>query len=448
MTVDDIAATAPPGKCPIEFNRHSPEFRENFEETAQELSGKCPVAWSDSYDGHWVVSGLDQVFSLARRPGVLSNESDIDGTKRGYRGISIPSRQMRSRGGFLEMDPPEQTDYRSALNPYLSPAAVARWVPVIDEITRACIDEKIENGSIDFVDDLANIVPAVLTMGLLGLPMDEWVVHCEPAHASVSTPPDSPNMPKVIAGIMASRAKVLEGIKEIRVNPRPGLLHALITANIAGQPPTDNEVGETAALLIGGGFDTTTALTAHSLSWLSENPAERARLMGDLDRLLNPATEEFLRYFTPAPGDGRTVAVDTVIDGHELKEGDRLWLSWAIANRTESVFPNPNQIDFDRRGNRHASFGLGGHRCIGSNVARMLFKRMVTQVFERMPDYVCDREGAVYYESVGVINGMSKAPATFTPGPRLGAGLDETIAAMQKYSDENRLAESVTDQQP
>ena len=447
MTVDDIAATADLGKCPIQFNRHAPDFRENFEETAQELSGTCPVAWTDSYDGHWVVSGLDQVFSLARRPGVLSNEADIDGTKRGYQGITIPTRPVRSRGGFLEMDPPEQTDYRSTLNPYLSPAAVARWIPVVDEITRACIDGKIESGSIDFVDDLANIVPAVLTMGLLGLPLHEWVVHCEPAHALVYTPPDSPEMPKVLEGVTASRAKVLEGIKEIRVNPRPGLLHALITATIAGQPTTDTDVGDTASLLIGGGFDTTTALTAHSLSWLSQNPAERERLMGDLDRLLNPATEEFLRFFTPAQGDGRTVAADTEIEGHELKEGDRLWLSWSIANRTESVFANPNQIDFDRRGNRHASFGLGGHRCIGSNVARMLFKRMVTQVFERMPDYVCDRDGAVYYESIGVINGMRKLPATFTPGPRLGAGLEETIAAMQKYSDENRLAESVTGQQ-
>ena len=43
-----------------------------------------------------------------------------------------------------------------------------RWVPVVDEIVKACLDEKIEDGRIDFVDDLANVVPAVLTLGLLG----------------------------------------------------------------------------------------------------------------------------------------------------------------------------------------------------------------------------------------------------------------------------------------
>ena len=71
------------------------------------------------------------------------------------------------------MDPPEQRHYRQALNPYLSPAAVQRWIPVVDELARACIDEKIESGRIDFVDDLANVVPAVVTLAMMGIPLKD-----------------------------------------------------------------------------------------------------------------------------------------------------------------------------------------------------------------------------------------------------------------------------------
>ena len=101
------------------------------------------------------------------------------------------------RGGMLEMDDPEHRYYRTALNPYLSPAAVKRWQPFVDEIVRASIDEHIETGRIDFVDDLANVVPAVLTLAMLGVSLDKWTMYNEPAHASVYTPPDSPDAPRV-----------------------------------------------------------------------------------------------------------------------------------------------------------------------------------------------------------------------------------------------------------
>ena len=133
-----------------------------------------------------------------------------------------------------------------------------------------------------------------------------------------------------------------------------------------------------------------------------------------------------------------------MIAGQAFKEGERLWLSWAMANRDPSVFPHPNELDLGRQGNRHSSFGLGIHRCIGSNMARMVFKRMLTAVLDRMPDYACDPAGAVHYDTIGVIQGMKHLPATFTPGPRIGAGLAETIAAMQQVVDEQRLAEPVT----
>jgi cytochrome P450 len=232
--------------------------------------------------------------------------------------------------------------------------------------------------------------------------------------------------------------------QEIKQNPRPGLIDAVARIQINGETPPDLELLGVLALIIGGGFDTTTALTAHALEWLGERPAERERLSRERDTLLDSATEEFLRYFTPAPGDGRTIAADCEMAGQRFQEGERLWLSWAMANRDDSVFPNANEIDLARKGNRHFSFGLGIHRCIGSNVARTVFKRMLLQVLDRMPDYRCDPEGAVHYDTIGVIQGMRHLPATFTPGQRLGPGLDETLDKLQRVCDEQRLAEPVT----
>jgi cytochrome P450 len=427
------------------FDRHTSEYRVQFEGIVQEIQGKCPIAWNDAYAGHWVAAGNKEVFDIARNAEVLSNDNDIHDERRGYLGINIPPAQARySRGGFLEMDPPEQRYYRQTLNPYLSPAAVARWKPFTAEIVRAALNEKIETGQLDFVDDLANIVPAVLTLAMLGLPLVDWTIYCEPAHAGVYTKPDSPDMPRVIAQGMEMNRRLYASLEEVRQNPRPGLIEALANATINGQTPPDDELAGVLGLLIGGGFDTTTALTAHALEWLYENPADRERLSRDRDVLLDSATEEFLRFYTPAPGDGRTFSQDCEIDGVQFKEGERLWLSWSMANRDPQVFPDPNEIRLDRKNNRHSSFGLGIHRCIGSNVARMTFKSMLTAVLDRMPDYACVAGGAVHYDTVGIINGMKHLPATFTPGPRVGPGLDETLETLQKACDEQRLADPIT----
>jgi cytochrome P450 len=445
VSVEEIPVDAERKKHRYEFARHAPEYRHQFEAITQEMQARCPVAWSDTYGGHWVAAGAREVFDLARSAEYLSNDHDIEGVRRGYKGISIPAQdEMQIQGGFLEMDPPEQREYRQVLNPYLSPAAVARWVPVVEELVRACIDEKIETGRIDFVDDLANVVPAVLTLAMMGIPLKSWTIYCEPAHAGVYTPPDSPDLDRVRQMQIDMGQDLFAQMAEIREHPRPGLVDALVRAKITGKTPPDMELFGVLLLLIGGGFDTTTSLTAHALEWLSEHPDQRARLSRERDSLLDAATEEFLRFYTPAPGDGRTITQDCEIAGTRFKEGERLWLSWAMANRDPSLFEHPNEIDLARTGNRHYSFGLGLHRCIGSNVARMVFKRMITAVLDRMPDFRCDPTGAVHYETIGVIQGMQHLPATFAPGPRIGEGLDVTIERLQRVCDDQRLAEPVT----
>ncbi|WP_408637417.1 cytochrome P450 [Nocardia aurea] len=428
-----------------QFDRHTPEYRFRFEAITEEMHAKCPIAWSDTYDGHWVAAGNREVFELARCPHV-SNDRDYKNERRGYLGITIPysAPVIPLRNGILEMDDPEHRVFRAVLNPYLSPSAVSRWEPFIDEIVRACLDERIESGRIDFVDDLANIVPAVLTLAMLGIPLRKWAVYNEPAHAAVYTPPDSPDRERVQNLNMEMGMDLMSNLHEIRDDPRPGLIDALARMEIDGHKPEEIDLLGILGLLIGGGFDTTTALTAHSLEWLSQHPDDRETLSRERETLLNSATEEFLRYFTPAPGDGRTIAEDCEVAGQQFKEGERLWLSWAMANRDATVFSSPNEVVLDRKGNRHLSFGLGIHRCIGSNVARTVFKRMLIAVLDRMPDFHCDPEGAVHYETIGLIQGMRKLPATFTPGPRCGAGLDETIDKLQQIVHEQRLAAPVT----
>jgi cytochrome P450 len=135
-----------------------------------------------------------------------------------------------------------------------------------------------------------------------------------------------------------------------------------------------------------------------------------------------------VRFATPAQGGGRTITRDCEIGGHAFRSGDRVWMAYGLANHDPEAFERPDEIALDRFPNRHAGFGLGVHRCIGSNLARMTFKTMLTAILERLPDYQLDsKDGAVRYEDIGTINGYKHLPATFSPGNRQGRPLDQVI---------------------
>src|SRR6516165_7301328 len=230
--MDSMETTSDEGasrKAPrYHFDRHAPQYRDQFTDITTEMLSRCPVAWSDTYGGHWVAAGHSEVFELARSAEYLSNDHDVKGERRGYKGISIPAPEVGFQGGFLEMDPPEQRHYRQLLNPYLSPAAAARWTPLVDELVRASLNEMIETGRIDFIDDLANIVPAVLTLAMMGIELKKWPVYSEPAHLSVSTPEHSPDAARVAEMNRQMGIDMINTMMEVREHPRPGLVNALL----------------------------------------------------------------------------------------------------------------------------------------------------------------------------------------------------------------------------
>ena len=420
----------------VDFDQHSPEYRAGYPEISHGLRSQCPAVWSDKYGGYWIITGRDLLGELAKHPELLSNDHDPLGERNGYGGVAIPRPQGgQNRGGFLEMDPPLQLEYRHVLNPFLSPTAVERWRPLVTDLARVCLDEVVDSGRIDFVDDLANIVPAVLTMGMLGLPLVDWVIYCEPAHAMVYTPPHSPDFGRMVELSMLMSQHLADAMETARTTPRPGMIKALIDAQAGGAPFVDSDILGTLVLLIGGGFDTTTSLTAHALDWLDEQPDQRERLRTDA-ALLDTATEEFVRFATPAQGGGRTITQDCEIGGQHFREGDRVWMAYALANHDPAAFDDPDDVVLDRFPNRHAAFGLGVHRCIGSNLARMSFKSMLTQVLNDLPEYRIAREGIVRYEDIGTINGYRHLPAVFPARARRGASLDDAIARWQDTVDD------------
>ncbi len=419
----------------IDFDHHSKAYAEQVDRNPtayfQAMQTRNPVAWTNSHGGFWVVFRYADVRRVAEDDATFSSRHDLPDGSTPFEGIVIPPSPGRTTP--IEMDPPEFFDYRRMLNRRFAPAAVERLKPVMETFTNWCIDRHIESGRIDLVLDLASPVPALMTLYVLGIPLEHWPLYAEIGHAVVYTPPNSPEHPKVVAGDLRMREILLEIIRERRRNPGDGddLITHIVNVQVAGRPLPDSELVEICALIVHGGVDTTTSLIAHSFDYLERHPDERRRLRGD-PGLIPAACEEFLRYYTPTQSLARTATRDVELGGQLIKAGDRVMMCWASANHDPAVFDHPERIDLERFPNRHTGFGLGVHRCLGSNFARAQYAIVVEQALKRMPDYRLNRGQAERYETFGTINGYIKMPARFTPGTRSRESLPEEFAAIAR----------------
>ena len=401
-----------------DFDHHSPEYARTWVELSRRLRREAPVTHSDHYDGYWIVTRYEDVVRVGRdHETFASNKSwDADGCPHG--GISIPSGSLHLIPD--ETDPPEWNGYRRLLNPRFAPVAVERIRPALAAYTTEMIDRVIETGRFDIVLDLANPVTALITLEMLGVPTDEWRRWAEPFHvAAYGGSDDHPNLDEEFVWVATQLAAY---VAERRTERRDDLLSYLIDAEIDGEALTDELIVAIAMQVLGGGVDTTTALVSNTLMYLDDDRATRQRLI-DSPALFVSAREEFLRAFTPVHALARTVTKEVELGGQQLSPGDRVLISFGSANRDETEFDEPDDVELGRFPNRHLGFGIGIHRCLGSNLARATFQSMIEQVLERMPDYAITRDQAQRYPSIAVINGWVQMPATFSPGKRIGPGL-------------------------
>ncbi|MEX1009327.1 MAG: cytochrome P450 [Acidimicrobiia bacterium] len=313
-----------------------------------------------------------------------------------------------------ECDPPRWYGLRRALAQILSPQASERLRERARFWTAHYLDQVVDLGECEFVHDLTCPVPAAVTLEWMGFPREEWQTFSDAFHGVSAYPIGTPEHRQASESYGPVMTRITEELQHRIASPRDDALTAIAHHEVDGVRISEEIAQSIAFLTTAGGVDTTTSLTGAALLHLSQHPDDRERLRNEPD-LLPLATEEFLRYYPPARTHARTVAVDTVFEGVEMKKGERVLLSEAAAGRDESEFENADEFVIDRLPNRHLSFGVGIHRCPGSHLARVEFSEMITAVLRRMPDYEIALDGVEEYPDWAMVGGWQRMPATFTP---------------------------------
>ncbi len=393
----------------VHFDHHSSAFAADPWPELADLRHRCPVARSDRYDGFWVVTRYDDIRRVALDDEAFSSAETI---------LIPPKKNAQQKSIPIEMDPPEFLEYRRLLHPMFSPAATDRLEPVIEYFVHRCIDEFVEHGEVDFVHDLATPLPAMVTLHKLGMPVEDWHRFSEPMHKTVFLRQDNPARAGVLEELAWIAGTIRDTIADRRSVPRDDMITYLVHGHVGGEPVTDHAVQEMVMLTLQGGLDTTGSAISSALIHLDRDRDARQRLIDEPD-LLPSAVEEFLRFESPQFALARTATRDVVVGDRQIGQGDRVLLVWASGNRDEEMFDRADEVVLDRSPNRHMAFGLGAHRCLGSNFARRQILLALRAVLRRLPDYSIDHEHLVKAETIGVTYGTFALPARFTPGPRV-----------------------------
>jgi hypothetical protein len=203
-------------------------------------------------------------------------------------------------------------------------------------------------------------------------------------------PKDQAVRSRAVGEILAYLGGLLD---EREAEPRDDLITYLAGAAIDGVPLSRKHRIGSAFLILIAGADTTWSAIGSSLWHLATHEEDRRRLVAD-PGLIDTAAEEFLRVYAPVSV-GRIARQDTDLDGRMVGTGERVLLAFAAANRDPDVFEDPDEIRIDRKRNRHLTFGSGGHRCLGSNLARLELRVTLEEWLRVMPDFRLDGPGAI-----------------------------------------------------
>jgi cytochrome P450 len=392
--------TGPVTDWATDFSHLEPEWAADPYLIQDDLRQRCPIAHTERFGGGWLPVSYDDVAAIAYDTENFSSRSIIMGNFRPPADIAPVGMSPP-----ISSDPPFHHDARKLLLSAFTKTEVSQLEPATRAFCHTLIDAFEGHDVVDAAHDYAQHIPMRVIADMLGFPPEDgpqFRRFVENTLEGINLPPE-----QRIERMQALDAYLLDQVHDHLANPRDDLTSHLIDAELYGHKLQPEHVTGAMALLLIAGIDTTWSAIGSSLWHLARTPSDLERLAADRS-LLPTAMEEFLRAYAPVTM-ARLVKHDMTWHGVDMKAEDWILLSFPAANRDPAQFDRADQIVIDREENRHAAFGLGIHRCLGSHLARMELRVALDVWLERIPRFSLADPDSVTW-SAGQIRGPRALP--------------------------------------
>ncbi len=295
----------------------------------------------------------------------------------------------RSPAPPITSDPPDHKDHRRLLLPAFAPRRVSQMEDELRSYCRGLIAELDGASSADAAEQYTQHIPVHGICVLTGMPEEDADLFRDWIYRNFQL---APRDNSVRLQVNTEMTEYIDGILNDRLaNPRDDMMTEIANAEIDGEPVEWKLKNGYVKLLIIAGIDTTWSAIGSGLWHFAQHPEEVTRLVAapDDDMLWMTAIEEVLRFYAPVTM-ARKVIADTEVSGCPVHAGDQMLLTFPAANHDPEAFEQPEEFQLDRAKNRHVAFGLGVHRCVGSNLARLEMTVGIQEWLRAFPNYSLD----------------------------------------------------------
>jgi cytochrome P450 len=390
-------------------------FREGFpHESFVWLRREAPLYWHEPTpktpdgEGFWVISRYADVREIFQDPVRFSSET---GGNRELGGTQL--KDDRGAGVMVNnTDDPRHRRMRNLVNTGFTPRMIGRMEAELRERIESILDAVPAQGSFDFLIQVARELPLQAICSVLGVPQGDRAMLCDWVDEGIEA-----DTGEVIA-MSAHRklgAYVRDLIADRRKAPTDDVISTIVHARIEGEMLSDRELRAFFSLLFPAGAETTRSAIAGGLLALIESPEQWTALKSQPE-LVKTAIEEIVRWTTPSTYKRRTATRDVVMYGQTIREGDKVTVWEASANRDEEVFPDPFRFDVARAPNNHVGFGHGVHFCLGAHLARLEIRITLEALLARFEGF--EIAGKPIYRPNNRLVGLKSLPVRARPATR------------------------------
>jgi cytochrome P450 PksS len=326
---------------------------------------------------------------------------------------------------MLNADGPDHTRLRALVNQAFTARRVEQLQPRIQTLAHDLIDAMQRRDpagvtSLDLIEGFAYPLPVMVIAELLGVPSRDYARFRAWSNALIAPSADPGRNTKKLARARQLMQDFITYLGDLfaerRRRPRDDLITSLLQAEEAGDRLDENELYSMVLLLVVVGHETTVNLIGNGTLALLHHPEQADRLASD-PALLRPAIEEMLRYDSPVErAPMRFAAEDVFLSDTLVRRGDAVSIVLGSANHDGRAFTDPDTFDPSRLDNRHLSFGLGAHYCLGAPLARLEGRIAFQTLLTRLPGLrLAFPEAGLVWRTQPIMRGLRRLPVTWTP---------------------------------